>query len=110
MHFFPILLLSILLILISTCSSTLVNNSPTAAFDTNAYSELNAKAKASMRRLADILDFEMYQRRLSAAPDNSYYYQISPPHHQRISSLPLTIFPLPDKRLHRIGGNIVMGK
>ncbi|CCH63887.1 Neuropeptide-Like Protein [Caenorhabditis elegans] len=85
MHFFPILLLSILLILISTCSSTLVNNSPTAAFDTNAYSELNAKAKASMRRLADILDFEMYQRRLSAAPDNSYYYQISPPHHQRVS-------------------------
>lgn len=46
----------------------------------NAYSELNAKAKASIRRLADILDQEMIQRRL-LAPANSYY-QVYP---QRVS-------------------------
>uniref|UniRef100_A0A1I7U4G2 Neuropeptide F n=1 Tax=Caenorhabditis tropicalis TaxID=1561998 RepID=A0A1I7U4G2_9PELO len=71
-----------------------------------AYADLNAKAKASIRKLADILDMEMLSRRLPSSSDNAYYH-VYP---QRMSSLPLTIYPLPAKRLHRIGGNIVMGK
>ncbi|PIC30564.1 hypothetical protein B9Z55_021764 [Caenorhabditis nigoni] len=96
---FLLLLTIALTILYTTCQAAPLT------YNSAAYADINSKAKSSIRRLADILDMEMMSRRLSS-PDNSYYH-VYP---QRMSSVPLTIYPLPAKRLHRIGGNIVMGK
>ncbi|KAF1755452.1 hypothetical protein GCK72_022021 [Caenorhabditis remanei] len=63
------------LLLLTIVLITFISTIHTAAmpYPNAAYSELNAKAKASIRKLADILDMEMMTRRL-ASPDNAYYH------------------------------------